>query len=125
MSPLKSYLVQAVRDWALDHNLTPQILVDADLDGVLVPNNFVQDGRIVFNIHPDALGFYDADDFGLRISARFSGANHELVIPYPAIQAIYARETGKGLVFQDMELDPSPDSPTSGKKQGPTLKVVK
>jgi len=117
--------LRAVRDWTLDSGFTPQLLVDAGFEGVQVPASHIQDGRIILNIHPDALGFFDLTSDRLRMSARFDGQKQDLEIPYPAIQAIYARETGKGLVFQDAEMDQPPEPPKSKRKKSPTLKVVK
>ena len=55
MISTKPYLIRAIREWALDNGLTPQILVDADADGVEVPRSHVNDGQIVLNIHDRAV----------------------------------------------------------------------
>ncbi len=54
-SSTKPYLVRAIHEWALDNDLTPQILVSDSVEGVKVPQNHVKDGHIVFNIHHHAV----------------------------------------------------------------------
>ena len=57
------YLIRAIRDWVVDNGLTPQLLVDAKVEGVQVPIRFVKDGRIVLNIDTNAVvDLYLGDD---------------------------------------------------------------
>jgi stringent starvation protein B len=90
----------------------------------------VENGRIVFNIHPRAVQNYAQDDERLSFSARFGGAAHLIEVPMTAVLAIYARENGQGVSFPaapeepggpDTE-PPAGDSPPRGR---PQLKVVK
>jgi stringent starvation protein B len=128
---LKSYLVRAVSDWALDQGLTPHVAVAATYPGTAVPAEHVQEGRIVLNIHPRAISAYALDDEGLAFSARFGGRPFEVRVPLPAILAVYARENGQGISFPE-PVPPAPDSgappdetpPKPGGK-GPHLRVVK
>ena len=41
-----------VFDWLLDNDLTPHLVVNANIPHVMVPMQFVQDGQIVLNIAP-------------------------------------------------------------------------
>jgi stringent starvation protein B len=103
MTLLKSYLIRAVRDWALESGLTPYILVDADCPGVVVPVQFVNRGRIVLNVHPRAVNALVLDDSVLRFSARFAGQSLGVEIPTTALMAVYAKENGQGITFPQSE----------------------
>ncbi|MEK6550897.1 MAG: ClpXP protease specificity-enhancing factor SspB [Pseudomonadota bacterium] len=105
MKALKADLVRAVCDWALEQGFTPHVAVYATYPGVQVPDRFVQDGRVVLNVHPQAVTRYLLNDDGLSFSARFGGVPQSVTIPLPAILAVYAHENGQGISF------PEPDSP--------------
>lgn len=113
MKLLKSYLIRAVRDWALESGLTPYILVDANRPGVVVPDRFVNLGRIVLNVHPRAVNAFVLDDEVLRFSARFSGQSLGIEIPTTALTAVYAKENGQGITF--------PQSDAPGNDAGDTV----
>lgn len=132
MTPIKLYLLRAVYDWAVDNNFTPQVLVDAGVAGVKVPTNYIQDGRIVLNVHPRAVGHFEFAAEALRFSARFGGQSLSVEVPYTAVLAIYARENNQGITFPEMLAGDKPDSgpednPPGGKPpgKGPSLRVVK
>lgn len=132
MTPIKLYLLRAVYDWAVDNNFTPQVLVDAAGAGVRVPANYVQDGRIVLNIHPRAVGRFEFAAEALRFAARFGGQSLAVEVPYAAVLAIYARENNQGITFPELPggdtPEPGPeDNPPGGKPpgKGPSLRVVK
>jgi stringent starvation protein B len=130
VNELKAYLVRAVCDWALDQGLTPHVAVDATYPGVVVPAEYVQEGRIVLNVHPRAIQGYALGDEGLTFSARFGGRPLTVTIPLPAILAVYARENSQGISFPEPG-KPAPESggPDEGgtppPRKGPHLRVVK
>ncbi|SFX02763.1 ClpXP protease specificity-enhancing factor [Marinospirillum alkaliphilum] len=95
----RPYLLRALYEWLLDNQLTPYVIVAADMDGVVVPRAHVQDGQLVLNISPDATRDLLIDDQALAFSARFGGVPMQLYIPVDAVLAIYARENGAGMVF--------------------------
>lgn len=126
MAPLKSYLVQAVRQWAVDQGLTPQILVDANVEGCRIPMEYCDDGgKITLNIHPEATGHFDCGEALLTVTLRFSGQSRQLEIPYDAVLTVFARENGQGLVFPDTAGDTPPPSTPDDTPPPPTLKLVK
>lgn len=128
MTPLKPYLIRAVYDWIVDNRLTPYLLVDANVPGTYVPNHFVQDGRIVLNLRPEAVQGLTLADDGVRFSARFGGQPMQLEIPIPAVLALYAQENGRGMVFDDEEggdEPPAPIAPEPEPTKRPALRVVK
>jgi len=131
MTSTRPYFVRALYDWIVDNNCTPHILVDARIDGVQVPVQHVnKDGQIVLNIAPGAISDYAMDNYSISFSARFGGVSQQLFIPCHAIMGIYARENGRGMMFdpEDLPPPPAPDTTSSAAASGPKrpgLRVVK
>lgn len=126
MTTTKPYLIRAIREWAIDNGLTPQVLVDTSLEGVVVPQQFITDGQIILNIGAQAAQMHEITNERLRFSARFRGAPFEVTVPVSAVLAIYARENGQGIFFKDPETPPEPDTDTEEKaRPRPKLKLVK
>ncbi len=126
LTPTKPYLIRAFYEWILDNDLTPHLMVDAEIDGVQVPVEFVSEGQIVLNISSSAVKSLDLGNEWVFFNARFGGVPQDIHVPMVAIKAIYAQENGKGMVFSDEENLPSPPSDKQkiiSKK--PTLRVVK
>lgn len=101
MTSHRPYLLRALYEWIVDNGLTPHLLVDAVQPGVRVPAHAVKDGRIVLNIAERAVGGLRMDNDSLRFSARFGGMSHSVLVPMPAVIAIYARENGQGMALPD------------------------
>ena len=100
----RPYLIRALYDWVLDNDLTPHLLVAADAPGVDVPRQFVtEDGKITVNVAPSAVRALALENDIIRFSARFSGANYNVVVPPGAVLALYARENGEGMLFGEVE----------------------
>lgn len=143
MSSSRPYLIRAMYEWIVDNGLTPYLLVDATQEGVEVPNDYVEDGRIVLNIGPGASRDLELGAEFVTFSARFSGQAMWVTAPIPAVSAVYAKENGQGMMFSDdtPEVGAEPaaapttagdsessgpdDTPPSGGKKRPTLRVVK
>ena len=125
MTHVKPYLISAVRDWALENKLTPHIVVNGEAAGVDVPIGFVKDGRIVLNIHPQAVNRFEFIDEWLQFSARFVGHSHMVQIPVASVLAIYARENGQGISFQESNSDNRAGSTSRPPRKRPALKLVK
>lgn len=100
MSPQRPYLLRALFDWLLDNGCTPHVVVDATQPFVEVPQEHVQDGQIVLNVHPDAVTRFTMDLEHISFEARFSGAARRIWLPMVAIVAIYGRENGAGTIFE-------------------------
>lgn len=145
MTPTRPYLVRALHEWILDNDCTPYLLVNADYEGVIVPRDFVNDGKITLNVSPTATSNLNIDNASLFFATRFSGRSVELFIPIGAVLAVYAKENGRGMYFDadeippgthsveeealpddkpdtDAESDSDPDKPKGGKSH---LKVIK
>jgi stringent starvation protein B len=128
MSSNRPYLIRALYEWIVDNDLTPHLLVDAEAEHVVVPEQFVQEGRIVLNISPDAVRALDMGNDGIFFSARFGGISMDVSVPPTAVLGIYAKENGRGMLFPEDDQEASPPDepipPTPGGKK-PTLKIVK
>lgn len=127
MTPLKPYLIRAIYDWILDNKFTPHLLVDAEHPQTILPRQFVQDGRIVLNIRPQAVEALDLGNNDIEFNARFNGKSTYIKAPINAVLAIYAKENGKGMVFEPEEYDVDEPQPPSEppKKEKPKLRIVK
>ncbi|HDK02697.1 MAG TPA: ClpXP protease specificity-enhancing factor, partial [Gammaproteobacteria bacterium] len=51
----RPYLIRAIYEWTLDSGLTPYLLVDATAPGACVPEQYVDKGKIILNIAPQAV----------------------------------------------------------------------
>lgn len=128
MTSSRPYLLRALYDWIVDNGMTPHLLVDAEYQGCEVPRQFVADGRIVFNVNPAAVNGLTLGNDYVLFDARFGGSPMSVTIPLPAVLAIYARENGRGMVFNEEEPGdeppPEPEAPDT-KPARPSLRVVK
>ncbi len=133
MTSSRPYLLRALNEWILDNNLTPHIVVDASGEDVIVPRQYVEADKIVLNISPSAVtGFNISNEF-ISFSARFSGKAMEIFVPVSSVLALYAKENGQGMVFNDEKASQQqPSSPVMKKPQAenkitesrPRLKLV-
>ena len=103
MSSNRPYLIRALYDWIVDNDMTPHLLVDAEGNGVVVPQQFVQDGRIVLNISPGAVQDLEIGNQEILLSARFGGMAMDVRVPPRAVLGIYAKENGRGMLFPEEE----------------------
>lgn len=103
MMPRRPYLLRAFYEWIVDNELTPHLVVDATMNGVRVPEEFIQDGQIILNTAPHSVGNLEMGNEAVTFNARFSGRPHSIIVPIYAIQAIYARENGAGTMFEPEE----------------------
>ena len=103
MTPRRPYMLRAFYERLVNNDLTPHLVVAATLPGVRVPQEFVQDGQIILNVAPRAVGNLQLGDDDVTFNARFSGRPHIVVVPMYAVQAIYARENGAGTMFEPEE----------------------
>jgi len=132
LSSNRPYLIRALYEWLLDNNLTPHLLVEADHEGVTVPRQYVEDGRIVLNISPSAVRGLELGNGLIAFNARFAGSPMDVRVPPDAVLGIYARENGRGMLFprdealetEDQGPDDDPD-PTTPPRERPALKLVK
>ncbi|QOW20299.1 ClpXP protease specificity-enhancing factor [Lysobacter ciconiae] len=101
MTSHRPYLLRALYEWIADNDMTPHLLVDATRSGVQVPLHAVSEGRIVLNVAQQAVSGLEMSNELIRFSARFGGVSQSISVPTHAVVAIYARETGQGMVLPD------------------------
>ena len=82
MTPRRPYMLRAFYDWLVDNDLTPHLVVAATLPGVRVPEEFIQDGQIILNIAPRAVGNLELGNEAITFNARFSGRPHSVIVPF-------------------------------------------
>jgi len=99
MTSNKPYLIRALNEWIIDNQMTPFLLVDANIEGVEVPQQHIRDGKIILNIAPGAVQEIAIEDEWIYFSARFSGQAFMINVPVNAVLAIYAKENGRGMMF--------------------------
>ena len=123
-----------MHEWISDSNQTPHIVVDASIEGVEVPRQYVQGGKIILNVSSNATSMLSLGNDLVRFRARFGAATYDVSVPIIAVLGIYARETGQGMIFSEADTPPQPPAPPSepaptttseGKRTKPTLKVIK
>lgn len=138
MTSNRPYLIRAMYAWIGDNGMTPFLLVDAQRPGVRVPAQAVKDGKVVLNIAARAVAQLELGDADITFSARFGGVSRPVRVPVAAVEAIYAHETGQGMMLPaDAEdppeappphggvPEPAPAGPAKGPAKGPRLRVVK
>lgn len=127
ISSNRPYLIRALYEWLVDNGLTPHLLVEAEQDDVVIPRQYIEDGRIVLNISPSAVQRLDLGNQMISFNARFGGKPMDVLIPPTAVLGIYARENGRGMLFPDDDASGPEDSPPDGAAgpPRPALKVVK
>jgi len=141
MTSSRPYIIRALYEWILDNDCTPHILVNTEHEGVQVPPGFARNGQITLNLSPSAVRHLHMDNEALSFEGRFAGVAYRLYLPVSSVLAIYAREDGQGMAFnQEPALpagggdDPKPPTtpkptPPGGKPPRPggkpSLRVVK
>ena len=108
MTSMQPYLLRAVSEWIIDNNFTPYLMVNALYENVKVPQQYVEDGKIILNISGTAVQGLILNNECVSFNARFSGKPLSVYIPNPAVLAIYAQENGKGMFFKPEDLEGSP-----------------
>ena len=125
----RPYLIRALYEWLVDNELTPHLLVTTEKESVTVPQQYVEDGKIVLNIGPTAVRDLSLDNDFITFNARFGGAPMDVMVPPEAVLGIYARENGQGMLFPEEEVadagDILPDEDPEPTPPRPTLKIVK
>lgn len=126
MNSNRPYLLRALNEWIVDNEMTPHLLIDADYPGTSVPQEFIQDGKIVLNISLTAVTNLLIDNESVSFSARFAGVSTHIYLPVGAVTAIYAKENGHGMIFpEDNQESIEQEVKTPPPDKRPELKIVK
>ena len=133
MSSNRPYLLRAMREWILDNDMTPHLLVNTEIEGAVVPSEYIDEDKIILNVSPGAIEQADFGNEWIFFSARFAGKRFDIQLPIHSVVAIYAKENGQGMVFHEdadgaegsdgKSPDPGPGKP--GKAGKPNLKLIK
>ena len=118
MSGVIPYLIRAYCEWIEDSNLTPYLLVNTKSKGVVVPEGYDANGKMVLNISSSATMNREISNEVISLKARFQGKSQKIVIPCDAVLSIYAQENGEGMMFDNKETNQE----KGGKKLG--LKIL-
>ncbi len=94
--------------------------MDTTRPEVAVPPQYVKNGRIILNISPAAVHGLKIDNTSIEFSGRFGGTVYDILVPLTAVEAIYSKENGKGMVFA-----PEPDTANRPTPRKPVLKLIK
>jgi stringent starvation protein B len=135
MKSSKPYLVRAIYEWITDNNLTPYVAVDTCIPETVVPQEYIENDRIVLDISPAATNNLVIGNDSLEFKARFSGVVRDIYIPITAVMVIYAQENNRGMAFPPEEYaelyedspeneDDDKDTAISYKKGKPKLELV-
>jgi stringent starvation protein B len=131
MTTSRPYLIRSIYDWIVDNHLTPYLLVNAEYPGVEIPQEYVTAGRVILNISPESCRGLHLDNDRIVLTTRFSGRTVQLALSPGAVLAVYAKENGRGMEFneEDSDFPPPGDATASGGSQGtgrkPALRLVK
>jgi stringent starvation protein B len=145
ITPSRGYLVRALFDWIIDNDLTPHLVVAAEVPGTDVPDAYVKEGQITLNIAPSAVRDLYMDADAVSFNARFGGVPTQISVPTASILAIFARENGQGMGFgmepgadllqaqieaaleagEPVAPTEAPETPKTTKPKKPGLRVVK
>lgn len=95
------YILRAFYEWLLDNKLTPYLVIDVTINGVILPIYLATNtDKIIFNINPQAVVNLKIDNNGVSFTASFSGISSYIFAPTASLLAIYAHETGIGTIFK-------------------------
>ncbi|MGI9338316.1 MAG: stringent starvation protein B [Gammaproteobacteria bacterium] len=116
---MKPYFVRAIYDWCVDKRRSPRLLARAG-EETGAPQKLAKDGKIVFNISPEAVRGLVINNDGVSFAARFSGGEtHEIVLAMEDVLAIFDSDEGRGVFFAN---PPAPKKETP--PAPPDLQVV-
>jgi stringent starvation protein B len=104
MSGVIPYLIRAYCDWIEDNKLTPYLLVNTNNTGVVVPDGYDANGKMVLNISSSAAIDRIINNETISFKARFQGKSQKIIVPCDAVLSIYAQENGEGMMFDNKTL---------------------
>ncbi len=131
MTSSRPYLLRALYEWITDNGLTPYLVINASVPECRIPPEHITDGHIVLNIAYDVVPDLVISNSVVEFTARFSGVKRLIHAPIHAVEAIYAKENGQGMVFAEEPIETgtsgsnNTSSGVSVVKGKPQLKIVK
>lgn len=130
MTSFRWYLVDALIRWLVDNNCVPHVVIQCDLPGVQVPEEFVEDNRLVLNVSRQAVSNFSLGPEGLELDARFNGISHHVRAPAGAIVGVHAKGGSVGISLdpETSEMEQSQETSTGRRVKRttrPKLEIVK
>ena len=120
----RPYLLRAMHEWMSDNGHTPHIVVNAGVDGLVVPEEHVSDGKIILNVSQSATKDLIITNQLISFETRFACIPQIVKIPTSAVLGIYARETREGISFESEHRSSGRDHSNKGASKQPRLRVV-
>lgn len=127
MIPLRPYLLNSLLEWIADNNQTPHLRVDTTVEGVSIPPGIDRDGKVVLDVSAQAISGLMVSSDSMIFSARFGGRPFQVQVPMSAIEVVFSKESGMGMVLPEevVPSEPAPEPPPAPAKKGSHLRVVK
>ena len=100
-SILKPYILRAAYQWCLDFGFSPCIQAIV-CPATRVPRDYVESGMIILNISPIATHKLDLTNNDISFTGRFAGSAMEIWVPIENVLAIFSKETGQGVTFENI-----------------------
>lgn len=116
MTSFNPYIFRAFYDWLVDNQITPHLVVNADKPRVEVPREYVNHHTIILSISPQATRDFHIGTHGITFSARFSGQERFVSVPFQAMQELFAVETSMSYpigLWMGMQEDESVEEPAA------------
>ena len=118
------YLIDAMRNWAMDSGHTPHLTIEAAYPGVNLPFEKIecQNGLITLNIHDRALRGYEVSDGWILFETRFSGKSHRVDLPIESVISLVVPEVMNQMVFREYSLESAGEEHASKNPEPPSEK---
>ena len=120
MTSFRWYLVDALIRWLLDNDCIPHVVIQCDLAGVSVPQEYVQNNQLVLNVSPSAVHNFVLNADRIEFDTRFNGVSHRICAPPGAIVGVHARGSNEGMSFEpeiQEAIEPRSDTNNPAKPQ--------
>mgnify|MGYP003377407559 FL=1 len=66
MIGISPYIFNALYDWLRDNDYNPRVVVDANAPGVVVPQEYVNNGIIIISIYHKYINEFQVGEQGIR-----------------------------------------------------------
>lgn len=96
------FLINAAIEWILENDCTPHLGVMVN-ENTEVPMDLVEDGRIILNVNPSAVGNFSVDDDCVVFNSRFNGKDTRVFLPIETIFVVFSKENGAAVPLPLLE----------------------
>ena len=85
------HLLPAMRNWILENDFIPEIIVDVTFPGTDVPAQYAKDNVLIISVSPVGCSHVTFTDEGVSVATRFNRVHTDCFIPYGALLGLRAR----------------------------------